>query len=472
MFAAFANTTEEQKKMAEATKLLTAGTSAHGNAGEASIFLVLADRKVKSGGMVALVMPLSLMLGESWERSRGLLTKNYSGLVVLSIAGATDEDSSFSADTDMAECLVVARKSKPEQNRGTFIVLKERPAYPLLGASAAEQIHRLIAAKNIRSLEDGPVGGTQLHFGDDVVGQAMDVPLPADGGVWNLARIADLSLAQAAYQLTHDNRIWLPSMAKTDAINIPITTLGIGKTGPIDRDIDGLTPKGEIRGPFEIVSVKVGSVPTYPALWEHDAERERTMCFEGDSEGIPRKAPKPEQEEALAQKVENVWATASHCHFNLNFRFNSQSTSMQFTPRRTIGGRAWQSIKLDSMEQEKALVLWANTSLGMLLRWWHSNKQQAGRGNVGKTAMEDLPILNIAALTAQQLEEAVKIFDQTYEKALLPLHEIDKDPVRKELDERFARDVLGLPESILAPGGALQVLRMKLALEPSIRGNK
>jgi hypothetical protein len=55
---------------------------------------------------------------------------------------------------------------------------------------------------------------------------------------------------------------------------------------------------------------------------------------------------------------------------------------------------------------------------------------------------------------------------------LLPIHEIDKDPVRKELDERFAREVLGLPEQILAPGGALEVLRMKLALEPSIRGNK
>jgi hypothetical protein len=133
MFAAFASTAEEQKMMAEATKRLTAGTSAHGNAGEASIFLVLADRKVKSGGIVALVMPLSLMLGESWERSRVLLTKNYSGIMVLSIAGATDEESSFSADTDMAECLVVARKSKPESNRATFVVLKERPAYPLLG---------------------------------------------------------------------------------------------------------------------------------------------------------------------------------------------------------------------------------------------------------------------------------------------------------------------------------------------------
>jgi hypothetical protein len=471
MFAAFANTAEEQKKMAEATKKLTAGTSAHGNAGEASIFLVLADRKAKTGGMIALVMPLSLMLGESWERSRLLLMKNYSGLVVLSIAGATDEESSFSADTDMAECLVVARKSKPETNRSTFVVLKERPAYPLLGASAAEQIHRLIDGKKLRRLEDGPVGGTQLYFGDDAIGQALDVPLP-ESGVWNLARIADLSLAQTAYQLTNENRIWLPGMSKSDAITIPITTLGTGKTGPIDRDIDGVNPNGAIRGPFEIVSVKVGAVPTYPALWEHNADRERAMCFEGDSEGIPRKAPKPEQQEALAEKVEAVWATASHCHFNINFRFNSQSTSMQFTPRKTIGGRAWQSIRLASPEQEKALVLWANTTLGMFLRWWQSNKQQAGRGNVGKTAMEDLPILDVTALSGKQIESAVTIFDEMCYKQMVPMHEIDKDQVRKELDQRFAREVLGLPESVLVPGGALDVLRMKLAQEPSIRGNK
>lgn len=261
-------------------------------------------------------------------------------------------------------------------------------------------------------------------------------------------------------------------MSEKEAINLSITVLGTGKTGPIDRDIDGFTPKKEIRGPFDVVSVKTGAVPTYPVLWEHYAERERTMCFEGDCEGIPRQGADPEQEKALAKKVDNVWATASHCHFNLNYRFNTQSTSMQFTPRKTIGGRAWQTIKLVSVEQEKALVLWGNTSLGLLLRWWHSNKEQAGRGNVVKTAMEGLPILNLAALSSTQLENAVKIFAATCLKPLLPFHEIDKDPVRKELDERFAREVLGLPESLLQPGGAFDVLRMKLAQEPSIRGNK
>src|SRR5207248_9872124 len=67
MFAAFTSSAEEQGLMADATKRLTAGTSAHGNAGEASIFLVLADRKLKQGGLLALVMPMSLMVGESWE---------------------------------------------------------------------------------------------------------------------------------------------------------------------------------------------------------------------------------------------------------------------------------------------------------------------------------------------------------------------------------------------------------------------
>jgi hypothetical protein len=472
MFAAFANTKAEQKKMADASNKLTAGTSAHGNAGEASIFLVLADRKIKDGGRLALVMPLSLMMGESWEDSRTLLTKNYCDLILVSIAGTTDINSSFSADTGMAECLVTGRKHKSENKRGTFVVLKERPSYPLLGFSAAEQIHRLIAGKSMRALEDGPIGGTHLYFGDEIIGQAMDAPLPDSGG-WNVARIADLSLAQTAYQLADKQRVWLPGMDKAQAINIPITTVeSVGKIGPHHRDINGKGSEEGIRGPFEIRDVKGNGVPTYPVLWAHDAKREQAMCFDGDSEGLPLKGTTTEKQESIDEKVASVWATASKCHCNLDFRFNSQSTAMQFTPRRTIGGRAWRSLQGSSDQQEKALVAWANTSLGLLLRWWHSNKQQSGRGSLSKSTLQTLPLLNVPALAPPNFEAAVKIFDDMCHKQLLPIHEIDTDATRKELDERFAREVLGLPESMLQPGGALEVLRMKLAQEPSIRGSK
>jgi hypothetical protein len=474
MFAAFSSTAEEQRLMSEATRRLTAGTSAHGNAGEASIFLVLAHRKLKPGGMLALVMPLSLMFGESWDDSRALLAKNYSDLVLVSIAGRGSEDMSFSADTGMAECLVIGRKATRGSKRATFVVLNERPAYPLLGASAAEQIHRLIAGGNLRRLEDGPLGGTLLSFGDDVIGQALDAPLPIPSSEgWNLARIADLSLAQTAYQLTHETRVWLPTMTESDAVVIPITTVEkIAEIGPIHRDINGKNPSGSIRGPFDIRNARAGSAPTYPVLWAHDAERERAMSFEGDSEGVARRGKTAQEQAALDIKVDSVWATASHSHVNLDFQFNSQSTGMQFTKSKTIGGRAWLSVQLSSVELEKAIVLWANTSLGMLLRWWHSNKQQSGRGNLGKSTLQTLPVLDVTRLSRKQLSDAVKLFDAMSNQPFLPLHEIDKDLVRKELDEKFALNVLGLSNKVVASGGPLELLRLKLSREPSIRGAK
>jgi hypothetical protein len=207
MFAAFGSKEEEQKEMAKAAKRLLSGTSAHGNAGEASAFLVLADRKLKDNGMLAMVMPLSLMSGEAWEESRQLLRKSYSELVLISIAGSKDNELSFSADTGMGECLVIGRKSNNNNTRATFVVLNERPSSTMTRASVAAQISQL-KKKTIRKLEDGPVGGSQFHFGDDVIGYAMDAPLP-EKGTWNLIRIKDGALAQLAYQIADCDLIWL-----------------------------------------------------------------------------------------------------------------------------------------------------------------------------------------------------------------------------------------------------------------------
>ena len=85
------------------------GTCYHGNAGIASAFTALADRKLKPGGVLALVLPLSVASGLSWQRFRELLATDYTDLTVLSIA-ANGRDMSFSSDTGMAECLVIARK--------------------------------------------------------------------------------------------------------------------------------------------------------------------------------------------------------------------------------------------------------------------------------------------------------------------------------------------------------------------------
>ena len=472
MFAAFSFSKEEQKLMARATQLLTQGTSAHGNAGEASMFLVLADQKLKTDGVLALVMPLSLLSGPAWEKSRLLLRRSYTDIVVASIAGTQNAEFSFSADTGMGECLIIGRKSGTESKRATFVILNERPTFPMLGAGAARQIRDLMIGGQLRKLEAGPFGGTEILFGDDVVGQVLDAPLPASGG-WNLSRVADLGLAQAAYQITEKHRLWLPGIVQSDAVGLPVTRVGtIGQIGPYHADVIGQTASGGIRGPFERRKIQSDAAPTYPILWAHDAEREKFLSFEGDSEGIPRQGATGKEQAMVNQRVIEVCATASHCHFNQNFQFNSQPTAMQYTQRRTIGGRAWLSIQLPTADQEKALVLWGNTSMGLLLHWWHANKQQAGRGNIGKFSLQGLHILDVTALKPKSLAAAATLFDQICKKPLLPLHQIDEDPTRKELDTKFARDVLGLPIAFHGAEGALKLLRMKLAREPSVLGSK
>ena len=79
-------------------------------------------------------------------------------------------------------------------------------------------------------------------------------------------------------------------MAKSTAVSVIMTTVSaIGEIGPISRDINGDTPDGGIRGPFQIEAVKSESASTYPVLYAHDAPRERCMEFEADSEGFIRK---------------------------------------------------------------------------------------------------------------------------------------------------------------------------------------
>ncbi|MCX8505608.1 MAG: hypothetical protein ORN98_03215, partial [Alphaproteobacteria bacterium] len=463
MFAAFNATPELQKKMADKSELLTKNTSAHGNAGEASIFLALADRKLKPGGILALVMPATLLSGESWEKSRELLAKNYEDLIFISISGNQRGELSFSADTGMAECLVIGRKNPNQQGRAHFVSLRQRPGNITVGNHAANEIRQLLACKTINRLEDGPMGGTQIKFGGDVIGQIIDAPLPISGG-WRLVRMADLSLAQTAYQLAEYGKIWLPRMKKSNTFLVNITKIkNIAKIGPVHRDINESDRSGKIRGPFNIEQLQPGDVPTYPVLWAHEAGRERTLKFAPDRKAMPKYGVDEATRELIRSKAEAIWDTASHCHFNTDFQFNSQSTAMQFTPKPAIGGTAWPSIKLPTVAQEKALVLWANTSLGFLLHWWHASKQQSGRGRVPKTALATLPVLDVSQLSVVQLDEATRLFDEFAEIELQPFNLIDRDVNRAVLDARFCTEILGLPPEFSADGGPLSQLREKLA---------
>jgi hypothetical protein len=233
----------------------------------------------------------------------------------------------------------------------------------------------------------------------------------------------------------------------------------IGKTGLLHRDISGTT-NGSPRGPFEIIPIQ--GVPQYPVLWGHDAQRERSLVVPPDSEGEVRPG--------CDSRAIEVWnSTASRLHFSLDFRINSQSLTACITPAKTIGGRAWPNFIPAQDEWTVPLVLWANTTLGLLAFWWIGSRQQQGRAILTITQLPRLTVLDPRHLSEGQIAQAKDIFEAFKEAEFLPANEAYRDDARKALDRAVLVDLLRLPEATLEP---LSILRDQWCAEPSVHGGK
>ncbi len=451
-FAAFNASKADMDDMGSRLNQLGSKTCYHGNAGIASAFVALAHRKLKPGGVIALVLPMSAAAGLSWQGFRGMLGNSYAELTVLSIA-ADGKDMSFSSDTGMAECLVIARKRKvnePVAKREHFTSLKRRPT----GFASSNAIAKNLLENNYaRQIEDGPYGGTRLTVGDELAGEILTAPGGVSGEPWGSVRISDYSLAQTAYALA-DSKLWLPGILEPSLLKL--SQLGnVGKLGLVDRDISGPPP----RGPF--ILAKASSTATYPALWNHDAKKETRLVCSPDSQ--------LEVRVGMEAKAASVWATASRAHTSRGFRFNSQPISVAFTDRECIGGRAWPNVAFGDKRFDPIFTIWGNSTLGMLCYWWHSSRQHGGRGEITIRSAETLPVLDFRALSEAQLATAEGIFDEFRELDLMPAYLADADPNRALLDRRVVCDLLGFDEDVYR---GVRRLAAKWCAEPSVHGGK
>ena len=447
---------ETQKRMADLAKEYGKGTCAHGYAGLASWFAALADRMVRNDGTVALVLPMTALQGATWRKMRELIVRNYRDAIILTIATPRQLDTSFSADTGIAETMIVCRaSSSAPSNRGLSVSLRHRPNSEMEATEIARAIRAAAENADVRTLEGGPLGGNPLTVGDEYVGEMLDVPL-SKTAPWSAVGIADFSVAQTAFQLANGS-LWLPQMQEGDRIALHISSVSpVGVLGKGDAVIVGRAGKAA----FQKLSPP-SNTPTYPMLWGHDAQLEKHMTVAPDSEGRIIMGM-----ESLATEI---WETRSHAHHNRDFRFNSQPLAVAFTETQTIGGTSWPNVKFDDSAHEIAYTLWGNTTLGLLCYWWHSSRQQAGRGRMPITAIRSMPTLDVAKLTRAQLDAAEGIFEDMRDAQFLPANEAYRDNARKELDHRVLIDMLGLPESVLEP---LDLLRLKWCSEPSVHGGK
>ena len=452
-FAGFGTTHDEQREMARALRTIRGGLqrpASHGHAGLASNFVDLAHAKIKPGGVLALVLPLAALSGQAWSATRALLAREYRDVTAVTVAATGQTERAFSADTGMGEALIVAVKREDPSNGGEadadvcYVNLHARPASIAEGSEIAQLVH---------GLPDRRSG--LLPIGEDIAGCYVRATF-ADGGC---AQLREPDIAESAMAL-RDGLLLLPR--QRDALAVPLTTLGdLGITGLHHLDIYGTKLDGSPQGPFDVIHRRAGA-PAYPMLWAHDADRERRLAVEPDSEGRVRPG---RREQAVG-----VWETATRLHFNLDFRINSQSLAACLTPERTIGGRAWPNFRVEGdPRREEALALWANTTPGLIAFWWVGGRQQQGRSILTISALPSLPALDVRALSEAQLGDAAAIFEAFAEREFLPANEAYRDPARQALDRAVLVELLGLPEAVLEPLGAL---RRQWCAEPTVHGGK
>lgn len=453
-FAAFDAKEDDQADMAALLAKLAKGSTYHGHAGQGSAFASVAHRKLKPGGVVALVLPFTAINGSSWTKFRRLIANEYEDLSILSIA-ANGDDMSFSSDTGMAECLVIGRKRSPGQflsKRSEFVSLRRRPE----GDSEAHVVASGVigaGASAVRKIEDGPFGGTRLSAGDQLVGEVLNAPVSNIDSGWGAARINDYAVAQVGASLAK-GQLWLP--AQQHAIDLAVADLSDVGTRGVDSQLLISTAH---KGPFD--KVPPSPTATYPSLWNHRAQQETRILCAPDSSMLV----KPGMEYRAAE----LWQTAGRAHVNRDFTFGSQALAVAFTERKSVGGRVWPNVTFDDSRFDYAMAVWGNSTLGLLMYWWYSSRQQSSKATLTIKMFGSLPILDFRELSDDQLQTAQDIFDDFRERDLQPAYLADADTHRALLDRRVVCDLLEFDQSVYE---GVRRLAAKWCAEPSVHGGK
>jgi hypothetical protein len=141
-------------------------------------------------------------------------------------------------------------------------------------------------------------------------------------------------------------------------------------------------------------------------------------------------------------------------------RFNTQRLLAVRLTEPSLSNVWWPfRLREDDEYIEKALVLWLNSTLGLIMAMSHRVPTEGAWVQFKKPVLEMMPVLDMWRLSAHQIMQLADVFDAISDEVFLPLPQMANDEVRAVIDQSIS-DVLDLPP--------LDQLRQTLAREPVI----
>ena len=325
----------------------------------------------------------------------------------------------FSENTDIHECLIVARRPTPDtKNQSTaFVSLAENP-------STASEAHYL--ARAIRHALNGD-RSLLADYGTIAWRSSEHVR----NNAWNAACFYNQILAEA-----WDSLLQNPSL-------LPI------------KQVASVRPGGQrVRDAFD--KARYRQNPDMRALWDHKSDRQTAMHTEPDEFLVPKPG--------MQNYAKKLWDMRSSLLLVNRMRLNLARTVAVFS-KDPILGSAFIPATPDQPNKEeicKAWCVWLNSTLGIIT---FLNIRQKNL-SYPHFSLDGLRSLRIPDPSNCDIKHLVKIYDQYADSTLLPIPQINEDPVRRTFDDAVIHAVQGISTE------NVKEWREAIPLEPSVNNKK
>lgn len=416
--------------------------SANVTAGLGSVFVALADLHLKRPGTLALVLPRAVLSGVAWEPTRRLINTDYDLAYV--IVSHEPGRWNFSENTDLSEALIVARKrakgGKAREARSVWVNLWRQPRTSIEALSIA----RSIARQDPPDVQGGP-GALQIEIGNRKYGEAVSVHRSeVEPGMWGIpCSFAQIELVRSLWYL-RQGKLYLPRQGEVGILKLCALS-ELGSLGFDRRDMhDGFHPP-------------VRHKTSYPALWNHDARKICSMRQEPNAWLEPLHEAKDGRP---LRNAHHLWKKAARVMFAERLWLKTMRLSAVRLDHKALGNVWWPLLLSDGPEVtqgEKALVLWMNSTLGVLTLIGYREETRGAWVGFKKPVLNKMPVLNTAALTPGQRGKLAQVYDKLADQSLKPFGDMGCDDTRMAIDQAVTA-TLKLPD--------LAHLRELLAQEP------
>lgn len=458
---------DERKGCQKRWGILTKDQPADKRAGMAASFLCLARDKIKPGGTIGFVLPLTAAFNQTWKKTRAMLVTEFEDICAVAVPGGGDADKAMSADTHMNEMLLVATKRKIAGKKATGKKRakkaggKKAHIAPILCIALDEMTGRPGEAGEVgRAIERALEAFAHSHYpiiaGNSEIGRITKFEPPVASAPWSHLSAHSAGLSVVASKLASGVFEGIATQERTQ-LNCPFTTIGkLFTVGPT-HDRIGHPRDGDGRGAFVFHEVQNenDTLGENRALWAANAKTQTALRV------LPTHKGDPVDQKAAAAIADK----RGTLHYARNLRWTSQKLIAATTQYPVYGGNAWTTLQADDENLLRAFALWANSTLGAVVHWTRGSRTQQGRALVRINDIKQIPCPDLRQLPAGKLSAAAEAFDELADKELLPVCQLHADPARHAIDTAVIA-MFDLPQA----AAALPALRRLWCAEPSVHG--